>query len=572
MSFRRIAGLIVIVGLIIGLAGSFALWQRFRAIQPTLPGPNLLPNSDFTLDADGDDLPDGWTTAGVGGVRLGDFTVQPDSGHSVEISGINNYIASPFIAVRPGATYRVVFQALADDPDKQSATRVRVRFHWRDGEGVETRNEAGAWQAVPYRSWAVINASAVAPADATGLSISIHPASDDRIVIDELGLGQLGVRLAPWPDGKGAALALSFDYETAMGGLVHSRSDDPNASTNDLERAQRMRAGVDQILRLFEPAQIRGTWYTNGFNFLTGNHERRTFMGDPTYDWASAANNWPTDYWVEHPWFSRDPYSDEQADPQWYFGSQIGTLQDAGQDIQSHTFAHFAGGLVKPDDWRADFQAWNQVAAAMKVRPATSLAFPWSWSAGMRWDNWEVLKANGIRSVTRTNWTQTRFQVADRATYGLRTLPGHSTITVMADEYLTPESLPYVRQRLDAALLNEGAIDIWAHTEEVTSAEQRAAWAEIIAASGPFWVASVPDIVTWQQALAHVEIRVRSEQPQYTFLVTNGTSDMLRGLSLVLPFTPARMTVDGQDSGPTGARLVLDLPARSSVEVRLWPA
>src|SRR5689334_8450951 len=115
VSFRRIAGLIVIVGLIIGLAGSFALWQRFRAIQPTLPGPNLLPNSDFALDADGDDLPDGWTTAGVGGVRLGDFTVQPDSGRSVEISGINNYIASPFIVVQPGATYRVVFQALADD-------------------------------------------------------------------------------------------------------------------------------------------------------------------------------------------------------------------------------------------------------------------------------------------------------------------------------------------------------------------------------------------------------------------------------------------------------------------------
>ena len=99
--YRRIAGLIVIVGLIIGLAGSLTLWQRFRAIQPTLPGPNLLPNSDFALDADADDLPDGWTTAGVGGVRLGDFTVHPNSGRSVEISGINNYIASPFITVRP---------------------------------------------------------------------------------------------------------------------------------------------------------------------------------------------------------------------------------------------------------------------------------------------------------------------------------------------------------------------------------------------------------------------------------------------------------------------------------------
>ena len=288
--------------------------------------------------------------------------------------------------------------------------------------------------------------------------------------------------------------------------------------------------------------------------------------------WASTANRWPTNYWVDHPWFSRDPYSDEQNAPEWYFGSQIATLQAAGQDIQSHTFAHFAGGLVTPDDWRADFQAWNEVAEPMKVRPATSLAFPWSWSAGMRWDNWEVLKANDIRSVTRTNWTQTRFQIADRQTYALRSLPGHATISVMADEYLTPESLPNVRKKMNAALLNEGAIDIWAHTEEVTSGEQRAAWAEIIAASDPFWVASVPDIVAWQQNLEHVEIRVRAEQPQYTFRITNGNSDMMRDVTLVLPFAPARATIDGKPADLTSEQLILDLPARSSVEVSVWPA
>jgi hypothetical protein len=56
-------------------------------------------------------------------------------------------------------------------------------------------------------------------------------------------------------------------------------------------------------------------------------------------------------------------------------------------------------------------------------------------------------------------------------------------------------------------LLNEGAIDIWAHTEEVTTAEQRAAWAEIRGRAEPFWIASVPDIVAWQQALEKVEVR-----------------------------------------------------------------
>jgi hypothetical protein len=503
---------------------------------------------------------------------LGDFTFQKNSGRSVEISGINNFLASPYIAVRPGATYRIVFKALADDPAKPSPTRVRVRFHWRDAEGVEVRNEASSWQDVPHRTWAVISASATAPTDVASLSVSIHPASDDRIIVDELGLGQLGVRIAPWPDGKGAALALSFDYETAMGGLVHGHSNDPNAGDDYLVRAQRMRAGVDEILRIFAPARLRGTWYTNGYNFLTGNRAKQTFMGDPTYAWASTTNRWPTNYWVEHPWFSRDPHTDEQTDPAWYFGSQIATLQAAGQDIQSHTFAHFAGGLVEPSDWRADFQAWNEVAEPMKVAPATSLAFPWSWTAGMRWDNWEVLRANGIRSVTRTNWTQPRFQIADRETYALRALPGHSSITVIADEYLTPESLPRIRERLNVALLNEGAIDIWAHTEEVTSAEQRAAWGEIATASEQFWVASVPDIVAWHEALAHVEIRVQIEQPRYSFRIMNGNNDPLRRLTLVLPFTPAHATVDGQATSVAGEHLILDVPARSSVEVSLWPA
>ena len=47
---------------------------------------------------------------------------------------------------------------------------------------------------------------------------------------------------------------------------------------------------------------------------------------------------------------------------------------------------------------------------------------------------------------------------------------------------------------------------------------------------------------------------------------------MLRDLTLVLPFTPARMTVDGHAARANGERLILDLPARSSVEVSLWPA
>ncbi len=574
MRYGRIAGLIVVVGLALGLAGGIIVRRGATQSPATLTGPNLLGNNDFAADADGDGLPDGWTALDRGGVRVSDFRfAKGAAGRSVEIDGINNYLASPFIAVHANATYRVAFRALADNPQKPSPTRIRVRFHWRDAEGVEFSNVAGTWQTVPHRAWATISSSAAAPIGAAHLSISIHPGSDDRIVVDELGLGQVGVRIAPWPQGKQAAMALSFDYETAMGGLIHSRSDDPENSVNPLLRAQRMRSGAEEILRLFTAGHIRGTWYATGYNFLMGNREHRVFMGNPTYSsWATVANGWPTAYWASTPWFAADPYADERSAPEWYFGSQIAGLKAAGQDIESHTFAHFAGGLVGPADWRADFEAWIAVAKAMGIPRATSLAFPWSWTGGMQWDSWEVLAANGISSVTRTNTRQPRFRIADRDTYALRQLPGHDTITVVADEYLTPQSLRKVKQRLEIARLNEGAIDIWAHTEEVTSPEQRAAWAEVIAARGPFWVASIPDIVAWSHSLKHVRIQLQGEQPTYRFKLVNDNADALRGLTLILPFTPDRVTVGRQPVTAAGDRLQLDVAGRTTLEVTLWPA
>ncbi len=191
----------------------------------------------------------------------------------------------------------------------------------------------------------------------------------------------------------------------------------------------------------------------------------------------------------------------------------------------------------------------------------------------MRWDSWEVLRANGITSLTRTNWSQPRFRIADRDTYALRRLPANQTMMVIGDEYLTPGSVERVLERLEAARLNEGAIDIWAHTEEVTTPEQIAAWSRVIAAREPFWVASVPDIVAWKQALDGVSIQLVEEQPHYRFRVFNANRDVpLRGLTLVLPFEPARVTVEGRDVAPAGDRLTIDMGTRTSVEVTLWRA
>lgn len=558
--------------LVVAAAGAYGL-RRVRGQTPlSITGPNILQNNDFAQDTDNDKMPDGWSSRTTG-VALGDVRVRAEDGPSMRIQGINNYLKSPYIAAQPGVEYRVAFRALSDS-ELRSATRVSVRFHWRNVEHVDIQTTISDAQDVPFQQWSVISAAATAPAGVTQVAISIHPASDDRIYVDDLSMGQLGVRVNPWPQGKRAALAFSFDYETAMGGLIHSRSvADPYAADEPVARALRMRAGLEQALKLFAPGQIRATFYTNGYNFLTGNTERRQFMGNPTYRWANSqpGHGWANDKWDTTPWFGPDPYTTEAEAPAWYFGSQIALLKQARQDIQSHTFAHFVGSYVTPDDWRADFAAWREVAREQGVAAATSLAFPWSSSAGMSFASWDVLEREGIRSITRTVWEpgQSRSWVADRQHYALRKLPGHA-IMVIGDEYLTPERKATVLSRMRQALLNEGAIDVWAHTEEVTSAEQIAAWqAAIDAARRDFWIAPVPEIVQYAEDVQRVTVDVQAEQPRYRFVVRNRSPRALDGLTLTLPFVPQQALIDGTPATVSGTMLLLDLQPGQAREVTL---
>lgn len=577
---RRWGTLGIIVMLIVVAGAGLYMIRRARGATPlSITGANILQNNDFSINADADpSMPDGWTR-GQDGVRLSDSVkFAPDAGPSLQVQGIDNYLKSPYVSVRPGAEYRVAFRALADMyQGRGSATQVRVSFAWRDAEGTDIQVTKGEWQDVPLQNWHTLSASAQAPDEATQVAIVIQPASDDVVFISGLSMGQLGVRVNPWPQGKQAALAFSFDYETAMGGLIHSKSvvDDPNADTDWRVRAQRMRDGAEQALQLFAPHGIRATFYTNGYNFLTGNPERRTFMGDPTYAWANtqAGHDWQAD-WSASPWFANDPYTTEAEAPEWYFGSQLKTLQQAQQDIQSHTFAHFSGNFVTADDWRKDFAAWKQVAAEQDVPSATSLAFPWGSSADMSHASWRVLEQNGITSVTRTanSPAQRRSWLADRERWSLQKLPGYD-ITVIADTYLTPKTRAAVRQDMQAALLNEGAIDVWAHTEEVTSSDQIEAWQVTIdAAMRDFWVAPVPEIVQYAQDVRQVTIDVQAEQPEYRFTVRNNSQRDLGGVTLTLPFEAARILVDGVETQADRATLVLDLKRGQAIDVMLTPA
>lgn len=616
----RRAGVMAAIALGIMLIGaSIALAQERLgrcAVVPLLAG-DLLAAPDFANLAPGAPsgvlLPVGWSAAATG-VQIGDFTVS-GRGRSFQLLGIANHLRTPDVAVRPGASYCAVAQALADSV---SATQVRLGFHWIDAGGDVLRTDWSGWQEVrrwngpaDVQPWSQIGGGFIAPAGAVRLTVSFHPASDDRIYLDTIRIrpgrfpasGEMppqsperptGVTVLPWPNGARAALSFSFDWETTMGGLIHSRSlDDPNFDQDPVLRGMRMREGVTTTVDLFRPYGIRATYYATGYNFLSGNRERRRFMGDPTFAWANRANRWQTDAWQQQPWFSPDPYGTVATDPAWYFGDLIPILQHEGHDIQSHTFSHLYGGLASAEEWRSDLSEWRAVAAERGVPSARSLAFPWSSSAGMSYANWQALAEAGITAVTRTNWNprQPQYHLVSREDPHCRPIPGHETILACPDFYLTERSAAQAPDVIERAIAAGGMIDLWAHTEEVVSPAQIAAWSEVVryAAArrdaGDLWIAPLAEIADRQQAVAQVHVEEHKSEPvnadsfqaaPLRLAVTNRSARNLAGLTLRLPFDAHRATVQHANDAVNplirGAMLVFDLAAGETVEVTVWPA
>ncbi len=619
---RAGAGVVVALGIFLIIAGIALVQERTErcAVVPVIAG-DLLETPDFANLAPGTPsgvlLPAGWSGAATG-VQVGDFTVS-GRGRSFQLLGIANHLRTPEVAVRAGQSYCAVAQALADST---SATRVRLGFHWLDAGGDVLRTDWSGWQEVrrwngpdDVQPWSLIGGGFIAPAGAVRLAVTFHPASDDRVYLDTIRIrrgrfpasGDMptlllerpdGVIVLPWPRGARGALSFSFDWETTMGGLIHSRSvDDPNFDQDPVARGMRMREGVTTTVELFRPYGIRATYYATGYNFLIGNRERRRFMGDPTFSWANRANRWQTDAWQQQPWFSPDPYGTVDTDPAWYFGDLIPLLQREGHDIQSHTFSHLYGGLASVEEWRSDLAEWRSVAAERNVPPARSLAFPWSGSAGMSYANWQALTEAGITSVTRTNWNprQPQYHIVSLDDPHCRSVPGHETILACPDFYLTEGSAAEALSVIDRVVAAGGMIDLWAHTEEVVSPAQIAAWRKVVeyAAArrdaGDLWIAPLAEIAERQQAVALVQVEMnragletRAEhgiealgEPMRLMVTNHGISD-LPALAIELPFLPRTATVNGADGGNrvvlNGSMLVFDLAAGEAIEVWVWPA
>ncbi len=622
MISRQFAFGAILFSFIVGAAGIFFfISQRLdRCAAPPFIETNLLPNATFAIPGPVAGLPEGWGR-GAGGVELRGPAVDGQGfdldgdGRALQLIGIANYAITPPVGVQANVTYCFTVAALTDSL-LRSPTRARLVFEWYDAQGSLREQASTPWQPValwtperPPAGWAVIGGSARAPADATMLRVRIEPASDDRIYLDMPRLQRGGhtltlaqppasaspLLIAPWPEGYRAAVAFTFDWETAMGGLIHSRSvDDPRADEDPVQRGLRMRAGVLNSMAIFERYHARATYYATGYNFLMGNREQRRFMGDPVFSWASAANGWRSDRWTTRPWFGDDPYGTVETHPAWYFGDQIEPLLAAGHDIQSHTFSHLYGGYADAATWRADIETWNMVAAERGVGPARSLAFPWSSSAGMSDASWDVIEQAGIRSVTR---------LSDYGPYNLfptdgrglirdpdcRWLPGREgRLIACPDFYLTPARAELAIAQIDQTVAYGGMIDIWAHTEEVTSAAQQAAWEDVVSYTvrrGDIWVAPLREIAEWQIARRALQITTLTDSAlpagrtsgsaAQRYQIWNQSSYPLAGLMVAVPATTVDVAINNdivpREHWRASGWIRLDLAAGQAIEVTLWP-
>ncbi len=549
----RILGLLAIAALLL-IAGvaAWRLYHRRAPVPPLYAHSNLLVNPGFQEDADADGRPDGWDLGPA--AERSDWTISPEpGGHSLRLTGSASYARSAVVFVWPGKGYRLSLQALTDAP---SANRLQIVFLWEDTRREVIRRENQPWQEVPGRQWRLLSSEARAPEEAVGLTILVRPAGDDPVYIDDLHLAEQGVRLEPYPDYSQAALAFTLDWETAMGGLIHSRSDDGYDPATAEQRALAMRQGTEQLLVLLEQHHIRATWYAAGYSLLPGNPEGAAFSGDPVYVWASRENGWRDDRWVSTPWFADDPYGTAQSDPSWYFGDLVPRLVDAGQDIQSHTFGHLYVGHAAPDQLRVDLQQWNAAAAKVGVPAAESLAFPWGASLGAGDANYAVLEELGYFVVTRTyHAPQGRSQywiLPPDDLYHMRTVPGHPGLWAFPDHYFTARAsdVAWAKAAIDRVLRERGVTSLWAHTEEVVSPEQVAAWREVLAYAAArrgegLWIAPLTEIVRYRRDLGRIEVLAEEKGGTMTVTARNGNDHSVAGLTLTLPSPLQQARLDG---------------------------
>jgi len=447
---------------------------------------------------------------------------------------------SPWIDVWPGSAYEL---RLSGD------RALQVIFGW---ETVAREPSVAQGAAIAANGEQAIRFAA--PPGAAGLRLRLV-ASDGPVTVSGLELHLVaGVRVEPFPEGRRAALAFSFDWESAMGGLIHSRSsgegegatvglrDDGGPSVAQAEdKGQRMRDGARFLAALFVRYGIKATFYSTGYNLLDGNPTCLKFLGDPVYRNANMANGWGSDWWRTHPWFGDDPCSTEAQAPAWYFASETRALADAGHEIASHTFGHLYVRGVTPEQLGADLEQWNRSAMALGLPPARSFAFPWTSSNSLDAPFWAVFARVGMTVLTRLY--QTQAQPLPHP-YELDRIKDQPNLVVFPDYYLASraEAQDEALARIDVTLALRGYHSLWDHPNEALEQGGQVIWSRVVDYAAAqrdqgLWIAPVTEIATYGVATRQVELTALPIAGGTRLIVANRSDRALDGLTLRLPGT-----------------------------------
>jgi peptidoglycan/xylan/chitin deacetylase (PgdA/CDA1 family) len=523
-------------------------------------------------------------------------------------------VASNVITVRPGESYLVSLYAatmLIDTPAPDALAQIRLTWlntalnvlSWDD-----TRTFAASGRS-DYDTAGFYSSSFMVPAGATHLQVEFRniDTGGSWLRMENLSLTSQGVYVEPHPNGTQGAIAFSFDWESAMGGAIHSQGMEGHDVAGATEHGLLMRQGANWLNKLFTDHNIHATFYATGYNLLDGNTEHRTFSGDPIYKWAKPKNNWSTDYWLTHGWFSDDPFGTYQTDPAWYFGDQTRALLAAGHEIAPHTFGHIYVRGSNPTELATDMDEWLKAAKAQGVPAPTTFAFPWRSSNSLTPDFYDVLYQRGIRAVTRL------YAPDLRDLYTLGAAPVYSYMAVMPDFLLgapssnageeasgAPIGLDQGLAVITETLARRGTTSFWTHPEQLGDSARLQpvtdAWTGVVEAAakerdaGRLWIATVAEITAYQRDVMSVTVTLdKGLSGSWKVAVTNDSGHDISGVTLTLPGdvvrlsspdaevrtvvhpvpTETRLTSAGQPSYPARQIVITTLkPGTTSIDVQ----
>lgn len=433
------------------------------------------------------------------------------------------------------------------------------------------------------------SASQAAPPGAAYLQLVFTPGT--KLQLNNFALADDSIRVEPMPNYARAAMAFSFDWESAMGGLIHSRggtpvpgegensggvgatNDDISAAIDDaVRRGNDMRAGADFLLSIFTRFNVKGTFYATGYNLLDGNTQMQHFVGNPTYKWANPQNGWGDNYWLTHPWYGQDPFSTD-TDPvgkAWYFGDQTDRLNAAGQDIESHTFGHLYVRGTTVQEFAADIDTFLQYAAVKKLPQVRSFAFPWKSSNSLTADWYNVLADRGFTSVTRLYDQDQMVRNVNQGTLQFDNCKRTSANKVVFDAFAGPCNTYFYLNRVkdvpQLAILNDYQLEpgqqseataysvinellrrrgygsIWTHPESIVDPDSQQEWTRVVEYAtkqrpAGLYLDSVANIIQYRQDSAQVQVAANWQDggKKVTLTLTNHSKDSLDGLTLTLP-------------------------------------